>query len=267
MDEKDETIAKALANYGHYSVPLYVLKRPGDEQVTILPNVNRIDRAQCHSRKRVNLADVAIIGGGPAGLFAAELLAQHGYQVAVFDAKGSFGRKFLVAGDGGLNLTHGDNAEVMATNYGSWADKFAQWFTVFGPAHLRAWSAAKGHATYVGSSNRVFPQHRQALPLLQDWLKQLESLKVEFSKQHRWLGWDDESKLIFSHKHETKKVTAKACLLALGGASWPQTGSDGLWTQLLEQENIACSPWQAANCGWHVAWSDYTQPLRRRSFA
>lgn len=196
---------------------------------------------------------VAIIGGGPAGLIAAERLATAGLDVTVFERKPSLARKFLMAGRGGLNLTHSEDLTAFMQRYAEAAPQLRASVEAFTPQDLRDWSADLGEDTFVGSSGRVFPKSFKASPLLRAWQKRLESLNVKFRLSHEWTGWDTDGALTFKDKDSH---AANAVLLALGGASWPRLGSDGGWTRLLEQRGIAVKPLVPANSGFQVKWSD-----------
>ena len=203
---------------------------------------------------------VAIVGGGPAGLLAAQHLAEAGYRVRVFEQKATVGRKFLVAGHGGFNLTHSEDAATFASNYGAARPFFAQALAHFSPTDLRQWAADLGIATFVGSSGRVFPeaQHKPA-DLLRAWLRRLGELGVEINTRHRWLGFVGETGLRFLNEASGEEftLTPAATVLALGGASWPQTGSDGHWAQFLAEIGVRCQPFEPSNCGAEVAWSAF----------
>jgi uncharacterized flavoprotein (TIGR03862 family) len=187
---------------------------------------------------------------------AAEVLAQGGAGVTVYDAMPSVGRKFLLAGRGGLNLTHSEALPVFLTRYGAAAPQLTPAITAFLPDALRAWSEALGQPTFVGSSGRVFPQAFKASPLLRAWLRRLDSLGVQFALRHRWTGWDDNGRLSFATPDGARVVEAHATVLALGGASWSRLGSDGAWVETLMAKGVTVSPLQPANCGFTVAWSD-----------
>ncbi|WP_151087764.1 BaiN/RdsA family NAD(P)/FAD-dependent oxidoreductase [Hymenobacter baengnokdamensis] len=206
------------------------------------------------------MAEVVIIGGGPAGLLAAQRLAERGHRVRVFEQKATVGRKFLVAGHGGFNLTNSEDAPAFAGRYGEAAAFFQKLLAHFSPADLRRWAADLGIATFVGTSGRVFPesQHKPA-DLLRAWLRRLAELGVALHVRHRWLGWagDTGLRLLNEASGEEFTLVPDATVLALGGASWPQTGSDGLWVPLLEGIGVRCRPWQPANCGAEVAWSAF----------
>jgi uncharacterized flavoprotein (TIGR03862 family) len=203
---------------------------------------------------------VAIVGGGPAGLLAAQRLAESGRRVQVFEQKATVGRKFLVAGHGGFNLTNGEDAATFASRYGDAGTFFQNLLAHFSPADLRSWAASLGIATFVGTSGRVFPesQHKPA-DLLRAWLRRLGELGVEIHTRHRWLGFAGEAglRLLNEASGEEFTLTPAATVLALGGASWPQTGSDGHWVPLLASLGVPCRPWQPANCGAEVAWSAF----------
>jgi uncharacterized flavoprotein (TIGR03862 family) len=203
---------------------------------------------------------VAIVGGGPAGLLAAQRLAESGLRVQVFEQKATVGRKFLVAGHGGFNLTNGEDAAAFAGRYGEASALFQNLLAHFSPADLRSWAADLGIATFVGTSGRVFPesQHKPA-DLLRAWLRRLGELGVELKTRHRWLGFVGETglRLLDEAAGEEFTLAPAATVLALGGASWPQTGSDGHWVPLLENLGVPCRPWLPANCGAEVAWSTF----------
>lgn len=199
--------------------------------------------------------DVAVIGAGPAGLIAAEVISQAGRRVTVYDSMPSAGRKFLMAGRGGLNLTHGEDLPVFMRRYGAAMPKLEAAISAFPPQALRAWSEALGQPTFVGSSGRVFPRDFKASPLLRAWLRRLDTSGVTFALRHRWTGWDDDGRLSFQTPDGPRLVQARAMVLALGGASWPRLGSDGAWTNVLAVKGIAIAPLRPANCGFRVAWS------------
>ncbi|MBN8480535.1 MAG: TIGR03862 family flavoprotein [Xanthomonadales bacterium] len=198
---------------------------------------------------------LAIIGGGPAGLMAAEAACALGVAVDVFDAMGSVGRKFLVAGKGGLNLTHSEPFAPFVARYASRSVEVATWLERFGADDLRAWSRALGIETFVGSSGRVFPHDLKAAPLLRRWLQRLRGDGVAFHVRRRWLGFDDGGGLRFDTPDGPARVVADAVVLALGGASWPVLGSDGAWVPELERLGVDVAPLRPANCGFDVGWS------------
>ena len=195
---------------------------------------------------------IAVVGGGPAGLMAAERLRAAGAEVDLFDAKGSVGRKFLIAGKGGLNLTHSDPFERFASRYYERAPWVAEWLRDFDADDLRAWARGLGVETLVGTSGRVFPVDLKAAPLLRGWVRRLREQGVRFHVQHRWIGWEGDA-LAFANgvKHR-----ADAVVLALGGASWPELGSDGAWVETLHAHGLRVAPLKPANCGFETAWSD-----------
>jgi uncharacterized flavoprotein (TIGR03862 family) len=200
--------------------------------------------------------DVAIIGAGPAGLMAAEVLAQGGARVTVYDAMPSAGRKFLMAGRGGLNLTHSEKLPQFLARYREAAPRLAAAIEAFPPDRLREWSEALGQPTFVGSSGRVFPKAFKASPLLRGWLRRLDAAGVQFLFRHRWTGWDECGSLLFRTPDGEHAVDTSATVLALGGASWPRLGSDGTWVEMLAAKGVAISPLRPANSGFTVAWSD-----------
>jgi uncharacterized flavoprotein (TIGR03862 family) len=203
---------------------------------------------------------VAIIGAGPSALMGAQVLAEKGHHVAIYDRMPSPSRKFLIAGRGGLNLTHSEPLEDFLKRYGNAATWLAPAIRAFTPNDLRDWCEALGEPTFVGSSGRVFPRSMKAVSLLRAWLRHLEALGVSYHPRHEWLGWKDNM-LQFRTQTGEQSVKADATLLALGGASWPRLGSDGSWVEILRAGGIEVSPLQPANCGFLVAWSDY---LRER---
>jgi len=203
---------------------------------------------------------IAVIGGGPAGLMAAEALAAGGVQVDLFDAMPSVGRKFLLAGKGGLNLTHSEPFDAFAGRYGARRHVIEPMLRAFGPAELRAWAQALGVSTFVGSSGRVFPIDMKAAPLLRAWLARLRAAGVVFHMRHRWLGWDaaNDALLRFATPRGEATQAADAVVLALGGGSWARLGSDGAWVPLLAQRGADVAPLQPSNCGFDVAgWSEF----------
>ncbi|MBX9711876.1 MAG: TIGR03862 family flavoprotein [Xanthobacteraceae bacterium] len=205
-----------------------------------------------------NLAgrQVAIIGAGPAGLIAAETIAKAGVSVTIYDRMPSPARKFLLAGRGGLNLTHSEPFEDFLARYGAAAPYLRPVIEAFPPHALRAWSEGLGQKTFVGSSGRVFPEAFKASPLLRVWLRQLDDLGVRFVARHRWIGWDASGALRFQTPDGERFVTTGAALLALGGVSWPRLGSDGAWRDVLIANGIDVAELLPANCGFRVVWSD-----------
>jgi len=204
---------------------------------------------------------VAVIGAGPAGLMAAEMLLARGVAVDIFDAMASAGRKFLLAGIGGLNLTHGEPAEPFLARYGSRAGTLAPFIEAFGSDALRAWCAGLGIDTFVGSSGRVFPTDMKAAPLLRAWLHRLRSGGATLHMRHRWTGWaaPDRHLLAFDTPGGPVEREFDAVVLALGGGSWRRLGSDGAWVPLLEARGLPVAPLRPSNCGFHVArgWTSF----------
>ncbi len=197
---------------------------------------------------------IAIVGGGPAGLRAAEVASATGAEVTVYDAKASVGRKFLVAGGGGLNLTRDEPLALFATRYrgpnlpnGLWR-KLIEEFT---PSDLRAWAANLGIETFVASTKRVYPSEMKAAPLLRRWVQRLRAQGVRFAMHHRWLGWEN-GQLSFETPTGSVTVQPNATIIALGGGSWPETGSDGGWVSALEKAGVSIAPLAPANCGWEM---------------
>ena len=203
----------------------------------------------------------AVVGGGPAGLMAAEVLAQGGVEVDVYDAMPSVGRKFLQAGVGGLNLTHAEPETAFLSRYGERREALAPYLARFGAAALRSWAEGLGIETFVGSSGRVFPRGMKAAPLLRAWLKRLKESCVSLHVRHRWQGWDAEGRLVFATPSGVRTVGADATVLASGGGSWSRLGSDGAWMALLGARGVKLAPLKPANCGFEVAWSEH---FRRR---
>ncbi|WGS17886.1 MULTISPECIES: TIGR03862 family flavoprotein [unclassified Bradyrhizobium] len=199
---------------------------------------------------------VAVIGAGPAGLMAAEVLAADGAEVTVYDAMPSAGRKFLMAGRGGLNLTHSEPLPDFLARYREAMPHLKAAVEVFPPDALRAWCEALGQPTFVGTSGRVFPKAFKASPLLRAWLRRLDAAGVRFAFRHRWVGWDEAGGLLFGTPDGQRVVHADAAVLALGGGSWPRLGSDGAWTEILAAKGVSVAPIKPANSGFTVAWSD-----------
>ena len=201
--------------------------------------------------------EVAIVGGGPAGLMAAEVLSQAGLQVHLFDAMPSVGRKFLLAGKGGLNLTHAEPSALFNTRFGDRQTEVSQWLSQLDAQGVRDWAQSLGVGTFVGTSGRVFPAEMKAAPLLRAWLQRLRhpvsGVPVQFHMRHRWLGWQSD-RLAFARRGDASPllVNAGTTVLALGGASWPQLGSDGAWLAHLQDQGVEVAPLKPANCGFDV---------------
>ncbi|SAL88482.1 ribulose-1,5-biphosphate synthetase [Caballeronia arvi] len=213
------------------------------------------------SVENVESVNVAVVGGGPAGLMAAEALAAGGARVDVFDAMPSVGRKFLMAGKGGMNLTHSEPADAFLTRYGARSANIAPLLARFDAGALRDWVHQLGVETFVGSSGRVFPTDMKAAPMLRAWLHRLRASGVTFHMRHRWLGWADEGASIsrFATPSGEKQVRHDAIVLALGGASWPQLGSDGAAMSTLAARGVAVRPFVPSNCGFDADWSEHFQ--------
>ena len=200
---------------------------------------------------------------------AAEVLVGGGAAVTVYDRMPSLGRKFLLAGRGGLNLTHSEELEALLGRYGDAEPRLRPAVEAFSPAHVRAWCEGLGQATFVGSSGRIFPRAMKASPLLRAWLRRLDAAGAAFKPRHRWQGWDDDGRLLFAGPQGRVAVRADATVLALGGASWPRLGSDGGWVDALAAAGVMVTPLHPANCGFVVRWSEVFrdrfegQPLKR----
>lgn len=212
--------------------------------------------------------DVAIVGAGPAGLMAAEILSAQGVQVHVFDGKASVGRKFLLAGKGGLNLTHSEAFERFVERYGEARAMLQPLLQDFGADQLRAWAEGLGVGTFVGTSGRVFPADMKAAPLLRAWLSRLRAQGVVFHMRHLWKGWNAEQELLMVAPEGVQPVQAKATLLALGGGSWARLGSDGAWVPLLQAKGVSVAALQSSNCGFDVGETAAVTPETetRRAF-
>ena len=196
--------------------------------------------------------DVAVVGAGPAGLMAAQELALAGWSVHLFDAMPSVGRKFLLAGKGGMNLTHSEPLDRFMQRYGEREPQLAPLLQAFGPDQVRAWAQGLGIETFVGTSGRVFPVDMKAAPLLRAWLHRLRGLGVHFHMRHRWQGWDGQGRWCFASPQGDVVLCSRAVVLALGGASWSRLGSDGAWSVPLQQRQIQVRPLRPANCGFDV---------------
>ena len=201
-----------------------------------------------------------IIGGGPAGLMAAEVLSAAGHRVIVAEAKPTLGRKFLMAGKSGLNLTKAEPWPVFLAQYGEAAQKLRPMLDRFRPADVQTWAEALGQETFTGSTGRVFPVAMKASPLLRAWIGRLVDAGADIRTGWRWTGWQDDA-CTFETPDGPKQVQAKTVLFALGGASWPRLGSDGLWAKDFKSAGIPLAPFQPANAGLRVAWSDHMKPL------
>lgn len=198
---------------------------------------------------------LAIIGGGPAGLMAAEVARAAGLAVDLYEAKGSVGRKFLIAGKGGLNLTHSEARPGFDARYRERAVDVGKWLNDFDGDALREWARGFGIETYVGSSGRVFPMDRKAAPLLRGWVRRLREAGVTFHVQHRWLGWNEDGRLRFATPDGERYVADDAVIMAMGGGSWPELGSDGAWVEALLERGVDVTQLQPANCGFDIGWS------------
>jgi len=216
------------------------------------------------------MCDAVIVGAGPAGLAAAEIISASGYHVVLCEAMPSPGRKFLMAGRGGLNLTHSENLEPFLDRYGPARPFLEPMLRAFPPEALQIWAAALGEPCFIGTSGRVFPKSFKASPLLRAWLQRLRQQNVQAFFRHRWLGWADHTPDAFAEnpqaglglrfqtaQGEETFLQAKTALLALGGASWPRLGSDGRWRPLLEQQGLTITPFRPSNCGFLCSWSDF----------
>jgi len=202
-------------------------------------------------------ARAAVIGGGPAGLMAAEVLLAGGIQVDLYDAMPSVGRKFLLAGKGGLNITHAEPAGKFLLRYGVRKTRIAPLLENFGADALRAWVYDLGIDTFVGTSQRVFPKEMKAAPLLRAWLHRLRTAGLRIHVRHRWTGWTEDGYLRFATPSGEQIVQADCTVLALGGGSWARLGSDGAWVPLLTARGVPVAPLQPSNCGFEIAWSTH----------
>lgn len=205
-----------------------------------------------------SIPTVAIIGGGPAGLMAAETLIQAGVKVDVYDAMPSVGRKFLMAGKGGMNISHSEPFDRFVARYGARREFIEPMLREFTPTQLRQWVHGLGIDTFVGTSGRIFPTDMKAAPLLRAWLHRLRAAGVVFHVRHRWLGWDEDGKTLrFDTPEGECKVQADAVVLALGGGSWAKLGSTGTWVPLLSERGVNVAPLKPSNCGFETRWSAY----------
>ena len=201
-------------------------------------------------------SDAVVIGAGPAGLMAAEQLANAGFSVAVYDAMPSIGRKFLRAGIGGLNLTHAEPHATFVTRYSNPAT-VAGWLAALDAEGLRRWAAELGSDSFVGSSGRVFPVEKKAAPLLRAWLSRLRRRGVRFWTRHRWQYRDAEGRQVLQGPGGTVSHASRVCVFAMGGGSWSRLGSDGTWMARFAEMGIGCAPLKPANCGFDTAWSEF----------
>jgi uncharacterized flavoprotein (TIGR03862 family) len=202
-----------------------------------------------------NRPKVAIIGGGAAGLMAADFLRHYPVDIVIYEAKPSVGRKFLLAGKGGMNITHAEDIEPFLSRYGAERGYLEAMVRDFDAAAIRTWIQSLGFDSFVGSSGRVFPNDMKAAPLLRAWLHRLRESGVKIQVRHEWLGWNDTGALMFDSPNGTQYIQADAVILACGGASWPRLGSNGAWLPVLQQQGIDVLPLQAANCGFDSKWS------------
>jgi uncharacterized flavoprotein (TIGR03862 family) len=204
-----------------------------------------------------SIEPIVVVGGGPAGLMAAETLRHAGREVAVYDRMGSVGRKILIAGKGGLNLTHAEPFDHFVSRYGARRTEVHEWLLDFGPEDVRRWAAGLGVETIVGTSQRVFPADLKAAPLLRGWVRRLREQGVVFQVHHRWTGWDADGDLRFDTDSGPRLVAPPATVLALGGGSWPHLGSDGRWVDLLRARGVAVADLVPSNCGFECDWSTH----------
>ena len=205
---------------------------------------------------RYAMKTAAVIGAGPAGLMAAEVLSAGGIAVTVYDRMPSVGRKFLMAGRGGLNLTHSESLDIFLARYGTASTHLRPMLEAFPPLALAQWANALGADTFTGSSGRIFPKAMKASPLLRSWLERLNRQNVQFRMRHVWQGWPG-SALRFQTPDGDLTVTPDVTVLALGGASWPRLGADGGWTALLQEKGVEIAPLTPANMGFNVGWSEH----------
>ena len=226
-------------------------------EVENLPEDRTQAAAVIVSRTEENTPAAAVIGGGPAGLMAAEVLSQGNIQVDLYEAKPSIGRKLLIAGKGGLNLTHSEPFESFLSRYGPRQPWLEPFLSGFGPEEVRSWANSLGVSTFVGSSGKVFPDEMNAASLLHQWKKRLGESGVIFHPHHRWLGFGEDGALYFDSPQGEMAIRRTAAVLALGGGSWPQTGSDAAWVPILAEKGVEIAPLRPANCGFDVGWSEH----------
>jgi len=200
---------------------------------------------------------IAIIGGGPAGLMAAEAALRGGVRVDLYDSMASVGRKFLLAGKGGLNLTHAEPMDAFLSRYGKRRAELTPSLTAFSPENIRGWARGLRIETFVGSSNRVFPMDQKAAPLLRAWLRRLREAGVVFHVRHRWQGFSENGSLCFATPQGERQIRADAVVLALGGGSWSKLGSDGAWVDFLIERGVAVNALRPSNCGFECEWSEH----------
>ena len=199
--------------------------------------------------------NISIVGGGPAGLMAAYILSKNKFCVTVFDRKPTVGRKFLLAGRGGLNITHSEVENAFIKKYGNASERFKKLLDSFSQEDLRDFCKKLGEETFIGSSGRIFPKSFKSSPLLRSWLSKLKEQKVIFNTNHDWVGWKKDHLVFINNKNEVL-VKPDLTLFALGGLSWPKLGSDGSWIKIFEKENIKISKPQPSNCGFYVNWTN-----------
>lgn len=214
-----------------------------------------IEPEQTAPRKLNNDVSAAVIGGGPAGLIAAQTLVRAGWTVTVYDAMASVGRKFLLAGKGGLNLTHSEPLDRFIARYREAAPRVQPWLERFGPDAVRSLALDLGYSTFVGSSGRVFPEDMKAGPILRTWLRRLREAGVAFKMRHRFIGWQADGSLRFEHADRVHTLRSDITVLALGGGSWARLGSDGTWVNVLAARGVGIAPLKPSNCGFECSWS------------
>lgn len=251
--------------------PLVLLDRAGDEFEQARFSFFGRRRVDCglsassvgRSMTQIPTRRAHVVGGGPAGLIAADVLSHHGIDVSIFEAMPSVGRKLLVAGVGGLNITHSEPLERFVTRYGELGPRFTEWFRTFGPSDLRSFLGELGIETIVGTSGRVFPSNMKAAPFLRAWIRRLRERGVAIHTRHRLIGLGRGPRIVFARTRasegpreaDTVEHRPDVAILALGGASWRRLGSDGLWSRLLGEHGITVKPFAASNCGFEVGWS------------